>query len=240
MKYALVTGSTRGIGKQIAKDLLKSGCYVILNYSYSEEAAKSASLELSRISSNFTILKGDLSNIENLNIFITAVKNITCSLDYLILNAYATERVGFKETSYDMWNKIMNVNLTIPFFLVQGIQDILNQDGRIIFIGSTMGMHPHSRSVPYGVSKAGVHMLSNCLVKHFCDRRITVNAIVPGFVNTSTHDDKHPDHIKRIKEKISLGRFGEVEEISKACLSLIDNGYITGQEIVVDGGYNYR
>ena len=240
MKYALVTGSTKGIGKQIALDLLKSGCFVFLNYANSSDTSDEVELEFSRISKNFTNIKADLSSFEGLECLLKSVKGATEVLDYLILNAGVTDRTEFGKFTPKKWNHVIDANLTIPFFIVQGLSDLLNCDGRIIFIGALMGMLPHAVSIPYGVSKAGLHMLAKYLVKIFAGKRITVNVIAPGFVDTPWQITKEVDHRKRIESKIALGRFGLVSEISSTCMHLIENGYINGQVLVIDGGYDFR
>lgn len=98
-------------------------------------------------------------------------------------------------------------------------------------------MVPHAISIPYGVSKSSLGMLAKYLVKVFADRKITVNVLAPGFVETPWQMHKEQEHRQRIEDKIAVGRFATVKEISSTCLHLIDNGYINGQVIVVDGGY---
>lgn len=238
-KFALVTGSTKGIGKQIAIDLLKKGCYVILNYSSSDSDAESAAFDLSKISSEFSIVKANMATLDGLDSLIESVNKITNTLDYIILNTGTTKRDSFKEITFEDWNQIFNTNLTIPFFLVQRLEGCLQDNGRIIFTGSVLGLIPHAMSIPYGVSKSALVMLAKYLVNVFSHRNITANVVAPGFVETPWQKDKDPAHRKRIEEKIALKRFGTVDEVSKTIMHLIDNGYITGQLLVVDGGYNY-
>lgn len=236
-KVALITGSTKGIGKQIAIDLLKKGCFVILNYANSSENADKVRSELSTISSDFTIIKADVSCLKGLEEIVAAVKDVTSTVDYLILNASITKRIPFEKITIDDWNEVINANLTIPFFLIQKMNFFMQPNGRIIFMGALMGMVPHAISIPYGVSKASLGMLAKYLVKFFADRKITVNVLAPGFVETPWQMCKEPEHRQRIEDKIAIGRFATVKEISSTCLHLIDNGYINGQVLVVDGGY---
>jgi 3-oxoacyl-[acyl-carrier protein] reductase len=88
------------------------------------------------------------------------------------------------------------------------------------------------------VSKAGLHFLAQSLVKIFANRNITVNVIAPGFINTSWQESKLPEHRQRIEDKIALKRFGEPEEVAKVCINIVDNDYINGAIINVDGGYD--
>ena len=145
--------------------------------------------------------------------------------------------IAYKDINPDEWNAVMDTNLNIPFFIVQRFSEMIKDDGRIIFIGALMGMLPHAISIPYAVSKAGLHMLTKSLVKTFKDRSITVNAIAPGFIDTDWQLEKSPEQRKRIENKIALGRFGHVEEVSKICMGIIENQYINGSIISIDGGY---
>lgn len=236
-KFALVTGSTKGIGKQIAIDLLKQGHFVILNYAHSDIDAKKTEAELKTISSEFALIKADLSSLEGLEQLVTEMLKITKLLDYLILNAGATKRSGFEEITYEDWNTIFNVNLAIPFFLIQRTFNALRDDGRILFIGSILGRIPHAVSIPYGVSKASLESLAKYIVPYVSAKRITVNVVAPGFTDTDWQKGKDPAQRERIEGKIALRRFADTAEISSACMHLIVNGYINGQTIYVDGGY---
>lgn len=236
-KYSLITGSTKGIGKQIAIDLLKENIYVILNYAHSDSEAKKTRDQLSKISNDFSIIKSDLSLLDNLNAFIESVKKITHRIDYLILNAAITKRSSFEEVTVDDWMHVFNANLNIPFFIIQRLNSILQDNGNIIFIGALLGITPHATSIPYGVSKSSLGMLAKYLVRVFAQRKITVNVIAPGFVDTSWQNEKSPALRKKIENKISLKRFAKPEEISDTCLHLLKNSYINGQTILIDGGY---
>ncbi len=238
LKYALITGSTKGIGRQIAAELLQEGCYVILNYAHGDEAAQTTFRDLSRISATLAVVKADLSTLTGLEELLQGVRKITPVVDYLILNAAATIRIPFQEITPADWSRVFDTNLTIPFFLIQKLSPAIREDGRIIFIGALMGMVPHAISLPYGVSKAPLGILARYLVREFAPRGITVNVVAPGFVETPWQQDKEPHHRQRIEAKIALHRFANPAEVAGVCRLLITNAYITGQVIIVDGGYD--
>ena len=102
-----------------------------------------------------------------------------------------------------------------------------------------MGKYPHSTSLVYNVSKAAVNALSNSLVKYFADRKITVNSICPGFINTPYHQGRSKESFQKINSKIALHRFGEASEIASLCMEIINNQYINGANIDINGGYIY-
>lgn len=243
MNVAVVTGSTKGIGKAIALSLLenKKDLFVILNYAQDEETAKALEKDLSlRYPKRFAILKADLKDEAGLTLFLKGIKAITPTIDILIVNAAITNRKPFESLTMDEWNAVVNTNLTVPFFLTQQLYPIMNPDGRILFIGSILGDAPHSLSIPYGVTKAGIHMLARMLVKETCAKNITVNAIAPGFVSTDWQKAKGEEIINRISNKIALHRFAQPEEIAQLALSVLDNAYLNGSVITIDGGYDYQ
>lgn len=158
-------------------------------------------------------------------------------LDVLVLNAGITDRSAFDMITREEWNRVINVNLTEPFFLVQKTK--MNDNGRIIFISSILAEIPHSISISYPVTKAAINALVKNLVKHFAERKITVNAVAPGFIDTDWHKNKSEEVMKKITDRIALGWFGNVENVSSLVMEIINNDYINGQILTVDGGYDY-
>jgi NAD(P)-dependent dehydrogenase (short-subunit alcohol dehydrogenase family) len=235
MKTALVTGSSSGIGKRIAIDLLMHG-YFVFFCGRNAEKLKQLKKELNNLKiTSYKIIKSDLSNIKNISSFIKNTNSFT--FDVVVLNAGVSDRSSFKDISYKNWMYVMNTNLTIPFFLIQKLFNKINNDGKIIFISSILGIYPDSKSISYGVSKAGINMLVPHLARVFAEKNINVNAIAPGFVNTAWHDKKAKDDISNINKKILLKRFAEPCEISHLVLEIINNKYINGSVFKIDGGY---
>ena len=234
MKYALVTGSTKGIGLSISTMLIKKGFFVFMNYAHDDAAANS--IELTPDSCR--IIKADLSTLAGATTLIESIHNENIMLDCLVLNAGTTSRKPFGEIEYDDWNAVLNTNVTIPFLICQNLSAIVAEYGSIVFIGSDMGIYPHAVSPAYSVSKAATHMLARCLVKEFSQRSIRVNTIAPGFIDTEWQKEK-PDWLKeKISDKIALRRFGTPEEVADAVIHVIENTYINGAVLQIDGGYD--
>lgn len=241
MNIVLVTGGTKGIGKAIVLKYLHQGCYAIITYSSDDETAELFQRELDvNYKDKYEIIKADLSKIEEVKIMCNIIRCKYRKIDYLILNARATNRNSFSDMTIDEWNYVINVNLTMPFFIVQSLVDCIIKGGSILFIGTVMGIYPHAISIPYAVSKAGVHMLSRQLVKHLAPYKITVNTIAPGFVDTPWQKSKPLEQRIRIENKIALKRFALPEEIAQLCWDISQNAYINGSLLEIDGGYCYE
>lgn len=240
MKYAVVTGSTKGIGKAIAEKLISEGWFVFVNYAFDEECANKFLSEHENVKDRFELIKCELCNQESARNFISKVLKKTSVIDCLVLNVGATDRTSFENIDYDKWEYVIDTNINVPFFLAHGLRDnIASEVGRIIFIGSVCGVYPHAGSPVYGVSKAAMHQMAKELVKFFCDKKVTVNAIVPGFVDTERQKTKPLELRKSIENKVALHRFGYPEEIASLCWEIINNPYINGANLDINGGYCY-
>lgn len=238
MKYALVTGGTKGIGRATVERLLAEGYFVYVNYATDAMAAEAFAKECCSKGWQMECIQADISRMDEVRKIVDLIIAKEVVLDVLVLNAGVTDYAPFGSVSWEVWEKIMNTNLNMPFFLVQGLRDCIAHKGSITLISSVMGNYPHGRSVPYGVSKAGVIYLAKLLVKEFSDKAVRINAVSPGFTETDMQKGKEPDHRLRIENKIGLHRFAEAEEIADMVLAVIHNSYINGANVEVDGGYS--
>ncbi len=239
--FAIVTGSTKGIGKKIAEELLNKNYNVIINYSSDDTAYDNFLKENIKYKDKIFCIKESLDCYDNVINFCNEVKKITTHIQVLILNCGITEKSLFGNIKKEAWEKAMNVNLNCPFYIVQQLNELMDCSGkgRIIFISSVMGKYPHSTSLVYNVSKSGVISLSNSLVKYFCEKNITVNCICPGFIKTPYHTNRSEESYNQINKKIALHRFGTVDEVASMCMEIINNQYINGSVIDINGGYDY-
>ena len=241
MMYSIVTGGTRGIGKAICGKLLIQGYSVIAVYYNDEASAMIAKKEFeTEFPGLFFLIKCDLSDTENISNLYSEVNLITQTVDLLILNAGKTLRKGIADMTIGEWNSVLSVNLTTPLFLIQRFLPVLTKGSNIIFTGSSMSVFPHSVSLSYGITKSAVHALVKNLVKFLAPHEIRVNCVAPGFVDTEWQKDKPAEVRESITKKISLRRFAKPEEVASVYLFIINNQYINGEIIAIDGGYCYE
>lgn len=231
MKYAVVTGGTSGIGFGVAKMLIEKGYYVYATYVGPEFSDK---LDC------FEAIYTDQSKREDVYSFISYVKSKCDHLDCLVCNAGVTIRKSFTDTKDEDWDKMMEVSVNSHYIMVREFFPMILPGSRVLFTGSQMGLSPHATVLAYGVSKAAIHALTKNLVKEFEGTGTTVNAIVPGFVETPWQKEK-PEEIKQnIYRKTAIHRFATIEEIVSTFRFCIDNPFVNGSLIEVNGGYCYK
>ena len=238
-KVAIVTGASRGIGREIAKSLAKQNIKVIANYNNSKEKAIELKKELEAEGVLIDIVKADVSKREEIkNLVQYAIGNYG-KIDILINNAGISEYKLFTDETDEDWNKVINTNLYSAFAVSQEVipNMIKNKNGCIINISSVWGMVGASMEVLYSVSKAGIDGLTKALAKELGPSNIRVNAIAPGIVDTDMCKNFSKEELENIKEEIPLERIGNVEDISKCINWLINDNYTTGQIISINGGW---
>lgn len=231
MKYAIVTGGTSGIGLGVAKMLLSKGYYVFATY---------VGPTLSEHLENYEAIETDQSSRKDVYNFISYVKGKADHIDCIVCNAGMTIRKSFTDTKDEDWDKMMEVAVNSHYIIIREFFPMIPNGSRILFTGSQMGLNPHATVLAYGVTKAAIHALTKNLVKEFEGTGTTVNAIVPGFVNTPWQKEK-PEEIKQnIYRKTAIHRFASIDEIVDAYRFCIDNPFVNGSLIEVNGGYSYK
>ena len=210
-KWVLITGGTKGIGRAVAECLAKAGYSLILTYASDKEEA-------------LRVADGLLQQYKV----------------EVIFNAGLTCRDSFEELDIVEWERVFFANVHFPVFLLQRIVGLINKGGSIVFTGSLMGIQPHSVSLVYGVTKSAVHALVKNMVKFLVPYELRVNAVAPGFVDTEWQKTKPAEIRRNIENKVSLGRFCDPEELAEVYRMLVENSYLNGEVIVVDGGYSYK
>lgn len=241
MKYAIVTGGTKGIGKAYVLELLSKGYFVIINYNQDRESALELDKQLDiEHAGKYVLMPHDLSDVERTMEFCNKITNITSCIDLFVFNVGFTDRTSFPNIKIENWQKALDTNLTIPLLILQNIVHLMVKGGNVVFTSSLMGIYPHSLSLSYGVTKASINAFVKNMVKFLAPFSIRINSIVPGFIETEWQKNKPVEIRKSIESKIACNTFGRPQDVAKALVFIIDNNYVNGQEIVVDGGYCYR
>ena len=231
MKYAVVTGGSSGIGLGVAKMLIEKGYYVF--------ATSVGDDKVDEIT-NYEPIRCDQTRRDDVYKFIEYIKGKCSQIDCLVCNAGITIRKTFVETSDSDWDNMMEVAVNSHFIMIREFYNLIKPNSRIIFTGSQMGLIPHATVLAYGVTKSAIHALVKNLVKEFDGTGTTINAVVPGFVETPWQKNK-PEEIKQnIYNKTAIHRFATIEEIVTAYKFCIENPFVNGSLIEVNGGYCYK
>lgn len=237
-KIAIVTGASRGIGREVAKELAESGITVIANYNKSEEEAKKLQQELEEQNFKLEIFKADVSKREDVKKLVEYTIEKYGKIDILINNAGISEYKLFTDETDEDWDKLINTNLYSAFAMSQEVipNMVHNKKGCIINISSIWGIVGGSLEVLYSISKAGLDGMTKALAKELGPSNIRVNSIAPGMINTKMNSKFTEKEIEEIKEEIPLERLGNSQDIAKCVKWLIDDNYTTGQVISINGG----
>ena len=239
-KTVLITGSSSGIGKEIARVLAKD-YDVILHYNNGYESAKLLKEELDeKYNRDYLMVKCDLSKEVEIDNMLNTIYKRYNSIDILINNAGIAIDTLFEDKTKDNFMKILDINLIAPFLLCKKIGPKMkeNKYGVIINISSTNGIDTtYIESLDYDASKAGLISLSKNLANYFAPY-VRVNTICPGWVNTEMNKELDKDFIKNEEDKILLDRFANPEEIANLVEFLISDkaSYINNSIIRIDGG----
>lgn len=238
-KVIIVTGASRGIGREIAKELAKKGHIIIANYNKSEEQILELKKELEEEKIKIDIFKADISKRNEAKKIVEYTINKYGKIDILINNAGISQIKEFTQITDEDWNRMINTNLNSVFYMTQESCEnmIHNKNGCIINISSIWGLVGSSCEVHYSVSKAGIDAMTKSLAKELGPSNIRVNSIAPGIINTEMNKDLNKEDIKRIEDEIPLEKIGKTKDIEKCIEWLIEDEYTTGQIISINGGW---
>ena len=241
-KVALVTGSSRGIGKAIVKDFAQKGYDVVINYIKEDEEAKKLKEELeNEYNVKVLTIRADVSNENEVKDMIRNIINVFGKIDVLVNNAGIAIDKEFEDRTVEDWKRTLNINLIAPFIVSKyvGKEMLKNKGGKIINISSTNGIDAFfPTSIDYDASKAGLINLTHNLAIQFAPY-INVNCVAPGWVNTDMNKDLPKELVEEETNRIYKKRFAEPNEIAKVVTFLAsdDADFINDEIIKVDGGY---
>ncbi|MEI3356980.1 MAG: 3-oxoacyl-ACP reductase FabG [Clostridia bacterium] len=238
-KLAIVTGASKGIGREIAKTLAKNKIKVIANYNNSEKEAKELKEELKKEGIEIDIVKADVSTREGTSQLAKYVLEKYKKIDILINNAGISEYKLFTDETDEDWQRVINTNLYSAFAMSQEVipSMVHKKEGLIINISSAWGVVGGALEVIYSVSKAGMDGLTKALAKELGPSNIRVNSIAPGMINTKMNSNLNDEEIENLKKETPLGKIGEPKDIAKCIKWLIEDEFTTGQIISINGGW---
>ena len=239
-KCALITGATRGIGKQIAITLAKQGYNIALNYRKENEELENTKKEIEKIGVQILAVKGDVANFEDCENFVKQVIERFGQIDVLVNNAGITKDMLLMRMKKEDFEQVIDTNLVGTFNMTKNVISYMMKarNGRIINISSVVGIAGNAGQTNYSASKAGIIGFTKSLAKEIASRNILVNAVAPGFIETNMTDVLKDDVKQEIAKNIPLKRMGTTQDVANVVkfLASDDSSYITGQVINVDGG----
>lgn len=238
MKYALVTGGSRGIGKAISVRLAKEGYYVLINYRSSHDEAQKVLSEIVDNGGKAELLPFDVSDSQQVESTLGGwMKDNDQYIDVLVNNAGITSDNLMVFMSDNEWNNVISTNQNSFFFVTRQVLEgmVVSKFGRIINIVSLSGQKGHPGQVNYSASKGAIIAATKSLAMEVGKKKVTVNCVAPGFIKTEMTENINE---KEWKKHIPLNRFGNAEEVAgvAAFLASDDAAYITGETIAVNGG----
>ncbi|ULL13247.1 SDR family NAD(P)-dependent oxidoreductase [Paenibacillus sp. H1-7] len=245
-KSALVTGASRGIGRSIALRLAKDGAVVAVHYGSNAAAAEDTVREIRAGGGTAFAVGADLSSVEGIHTLFEALDASlpehtgSNRLDIIVNNAGIGQTLPIEETTEQSLDEVMNLHLKAPLFIIQQALPRLNDEGRIINISSAVTRIAFPGLLAYSVSKGAVNTLTHVLAQQLGNRRITVNAILPGIIDTEMNAGmlQNPDGQSFAAGLSTLGRWGQPEDVADiaAFLASPDSRWITGQLLDASGG----
>ena len=237
MKVAIVTGASRGIGREIATHLAQAGYKLVLNYRSNIEELETF---IASIQAEATLVKGDITSFEDAEVLVQTAVSTYGRLDLLVNNAGITKDTLLVRMSEEDFDSVNNTNLKGTFNCSRHAAKVMFKQryGSIINISSVVGIAGNIGQSNYAASKAGVIGFTKAAARELAPRGVRVNAIAPGFIATKMTDVLSEDIKKATLQNIPMGTFGAAEDVANLVVFLASEQakYITGQVIQVDGG----
>ncbi len=238
-KTCVITGASRGIGRQIALVLGEQGMNVVINYRGSREQAEETAAEVENRGGRAMLIQGDVADFQESEQLVKACVDKFGRIDILINNAGITRDSLIMRMKEEDWDKVISTNLKGAFNCSRAaVRFMMKQkEGRIINIASVVGLMGNPGQANYAAAKAGIIGFTKALAKETASRGILVNAVAPGYIQTEMTDALPDETKEKILKHIPLGRLGQPSDVAEVVRFLsLEANYITGQVLVVDGG----
>ncbi len=240
-KAAIVTGGTGGLGRRICRTLAAAGANVVVVYQKSRESAEAYAAELSALGPRSIAVQADITTPDGIEGMIHRTEEEFGRVDALVNDAGYNRFIPYKDLSTldaDVWNYILNYNLTSPFLAMRAVAGVMKRggQGRIVNISSVAGLYPSGSSIAYAVSKAALIHLTRCMAVALAPE-ILVNSVAPGLMEgTRMTDNLPPEYQDNARRSTVLGRAADKDDVADAVLTFIRTDSITGQTLVADAG----
>ena len=243
-KVVLVTGSSRGMGAAILEAFARAGAVCIVNYfddpdGQNRRDAEQTAERLRQLQVPVHVFEADVRRFESVEALMRQVQSAAGGLDVLVNNAGICRDKSLKKMTPDEWHSVLDTNLTGVFHCAKLGAEILRDGGRMVNISSVAAWAGFHGQANYAAAKAGVIALTKVLAKELARRRITVNAVAPGVIQTPMLGAIKPEVLAEYEKQIPAGRLGRPEDVANAVLFLAseESEYITGQVLPVTGGW---
>ena len=246
-RIALITGGSRGLGRNTAIHLARSGVDVVLTYHSNKAEADAAVAEIDGLGRKAAALQLDTGDVASFGAFADTLRDTLKAhwhrekIDYLVNNAGIGLHVPFAEATEDDFDRLTNIHFKGVFFLTQKLLSMINDGGKIVNLSSGLARFAYPGASIYGSLKGAVEVLTRYLAKELGSRRIAVNAIAPGAIETDFGGGRvrdNPEINKQVAANTAMGRVGLPDDVGGAITALLvgDTGWVTGQRIEVSGG----
>lgn len=241
-RVALVTGGTRGIGRDVAVGLAEAGCHVVV-VARNAEGLENVAQEISRLGRRVLALRADLTRIEEIHRMVDQTVTVFGQIDVLVNNAGMNIPKPALEVTEEDWDRVVDINLKSAFFTSQAVGKVMVEQrrGRIINISSQMGFVGYYKRAAYCSSKGGLVQLTKALAIEWAPYNVLVTGVAPTFIETPMTAPMFadPSFREEVLRRIPLGRIGQPQDVTGAVIYLASDAanLVTGHTILVDGGW---
>jgi NAD(P)-dependent dehydrogenase (short-subunit alcohol dehydrogenase family) len=242
-KRALITGGTRGIGAAIAIDLAKQGCDIAINGRADDAAAAEAKRAIAAAGRNCVVVVGDVAKPAEAERTVHEAVNALDGLDILIHSAGGPAFGTIDKCEPELWHSAFDVHVHAAYYLCRAALPVMRKagEGAIILVSSVAGIRGIPGAIAYATVKGAILQFTRSLARDVADDNVRVNCIAPGIIRTRFHEAMTPEaKAHNLANRIPLHREGTPEDVAQAVRALVENEFITGETLVVDGGMSMQ